>query len=190
MHRFFSILFLTVIAVIPVSFQAGPMFAEKKSNYMPELPPISMISMTSKLIKMQPRKGARFHIIIPIKNIINMAITRNKNTILSELIPGFFLNKIKSVTVSNNSFEDAPIDGQVIIQGNIQSIKVVASDFTPNEIILTVKPFSKGRPLEASQGSGAVILNSSCVTNRIVCALGCSYVIMPDKACRRKLGIL
>jgi hypothetical protein len=172
-----------------VSGWAQPMIVEKASNYLPNIPPLSFASMTSQSIEIKQNKKNRYEIVIPAKDIINLAITRNKNPVLSESIPGKYLHQFFVLT-STNDFEKTPVDAQVIIDGLAQSVKITGFNITPQGISLVAKPFSPGRQIKAGQGAGTVIVNSSCIKNRVACALGCTYVIVPEIECRKKLGIL
>lgn len=170
---------------------ATPIIIEEKRNYhMPELPTLSFATITSNFIEIEAmKKFKRFQITIPKKNIINLAVTRNKNPVLSERITGKYLSRFMLV-ISNNTFSDTPVDAQIIINNQVQSIKIVGFNFTPTAIHLIVKPFIYNSTIKPTQGPGVVIVNSSCVTNRVICSLGCTYMIVPNKECRKKLGIL
>jgi hypothetical protein len=186
--------FFVFIAILATSYLGtsypGQLISEKRTQYMPEIPTISFATMSSSHLQIKAlKKFRRFEITIPKKDIINLAITRNKNPILSELIPGNYLSKF-ILTLSNNNFEDTPVDAQVIINGQVQSIKIVGFNFTPKTIKLIVKPFIHNRTIKLSHGPGVVVISSPCITNRVVCVLGCTYMIVPDKECRKKLGIL
>jgi hypothetical protein len=187
--RLFSFLFLVTIALASLT-QAAPLIAEDYSRYLPALPPISITTMTSKKIKISASQDHQFLVYIPTDSIINLAITRNKNPTLSELIPGSFLKNFKLMATSDNEFEKTPVDAQIIINGKIQSAKIIGFNFSADGITLTIKAFSSNRSIEPDRGPGSVVINSSCIVNRAVCALGCNYVLIPDVRCRKQLGIL
>lgn len=187
--KFVALLAAASFCMTPISCFAEELIATKQSHYLPELPPTSIATIGSDNITLKKMPNSeRLEIAIPKHEITQLAITRNKNPTLSESIPGKLLSQY-IVVVSNNNFEQTPVDGQLIVNGKIQSIKVTAFNFTPDSIRLITKAFVPSRPLKPIEGPGFVTINSSCLIGRVVCALGCTYVILPDRNCRKKLGI-
>jgi hypothetical protein len=180
-----------VIFSSPLFAESNSLIVQKNTQHQPNKPPFSIATLTSTMIEIQSsNKLNRFDVIIPKNHIEQLAITRNKNPILSEQIPGKYLSQF-IILNSKNNFEKTPIDAQIIVNNKAQIVKIIEFNFTPQAIHLIVKPFSFGSTpkILPQKGAGLVVVHTSCITNRAVCALGCTYVLIPDLACRRKLGI-
>ena len=167
---------------------ADPLITQKQSNYMPDIPPTSFATVTSKLIKIERSKQGISRIFIPAKSAIALTVTHNKNPILAESVPAEYVREL-FVVDSRNDLSRYPIDAQVIVHNHAQSVRVVAINLAPTGIELLARSYTPNRPLQAEEGAGVAVINSSCIKNRVVCTLGCTYVMVPDIACRQKLGI-
>lgn len=189
MQKIIASVFFTGLFFCSIVCAHAPLIAAKKTNYQPDLPPISFATLTAHQIQVEAYGKKRFRVVIPANDIINLAITRNKNPVLSELIPGSYLRSFVKFR-SKNNFHDTPIDAQIITHNTIQSIKITDFNISPQNITLIIKPFSQERKITAENGPGAIVVNSSCIKNRVACGLGCAYMIVPDLECRNKLGIL
>lgn len=167
---------------------ADPLITQKQSSYLSQLPSTSFATMSSQWIKITRKSKKNYRIFIPAEKAIALTVTHNKNPILAESIPAGYVRQL-FVVDSKNSFNDYPIDAQVIINNHAQSVRLTAINVSPTGIEVFAKAYVDSRPIQEEEGEGIVVVNSSCIKNRVVCALGCTYVIIPDIECRQKLGI-
>jgi hypothetical protein len=192
-HKSISFLLIsTLFLFFSFSYADRPMSVQESNHYLPDLPSFTMSTITSQLIEIKPDdRSETDDVIIPLNEIEQLSLVRNKNPATVHQLTGSRVKElVKLVAKSKTIFENSSIDAQLIIQNQIQSVKIVGFELTPNSIVLNVKSFVPGREIKLQKGAGAVVIHTSCVVGHPVCLLNCNYKITIDPVCRNELGIL